>query len=146
VAAALTEAVGHHPRTALLHRAIESYRRAVGHWVPEERLLAGEFLFIATETLSRFLIESRAHEAGRTPKNLARSKRLDPEACVPSTCRTTCSAQETMHDARDGFEHGYMAVDDVRAGRAGARALDEPRAPRAYRGLGAWRHDVGASP
>jgi hypothetical protein len=39
----------------------ESYRRAVGHWVPEERLLAGEFLAIAAETLSRFLIESRPH-------------------------------------------------------------------------------------
>jgi hypothetical protein len=67
---ALLTAVGQHPHTDLLPRAIESYRRAVGHWVPEERILAGEFLFIAAETLSRFLIECRAHAAGMTP-NLA---------------------------------------------------------------------------
>ncbi len=39
-------AVGGQPRVDLLHRAIESYRHALAHWVPEEHLLAGEFLFI----------------------------------------------------------------------------------------------------
>jgi hypothetical protein len=65
---ALLVAVGQHPQTDLLHRAIELYRRALGHWVPEERLLAGEFLFIAAEILSRFLVESRAAAAGMTRK------------------------------------------------------------------------------
>jgi hypothetical protein len=57
---ALIEAVGQHPQTDLLHRAVEAYRRALGNWIPEQRLMAGEFLFIAAETLSRFTLESRA--------------------------------------------------------------------------------------
>jgi hypothetical protein len=116
---ALSTAVGQHPQTSLLHRAIESYRRAVGHWVPEERLLAGEFLFIAAETLSRFLIESRAHAAGMTRKNLARSKRLDQEALrarylLDDVFAGDQAALDAMRGASNGFEHGYMAVDDVR--------------------------------
>lgn len=39
------------------HRIISACHK---HWMPEERLLGGEFLFIAAETLSRFLVESRA--------------------------------------------------------------------------------------
>jgi hypothetical protein len=116
---ALITAVGQHPQTGLLHRAIESYRRALGHWVPEERLLAGEFLFIAAETLSRFIIESRAHTAGMTPKNLARSKRLDPEALrarylLDDVFDGNPAALDAIGSASNGFEHGYMAVDDVR--------------------------------
>jgi hypothetical protein len=116
---ALMTAVGHHPQTDLLHRAIESYRRAVGHWVPEEHLLAGEFLFIAAETLSRFLIESRAHAAGITPKNLARSQGLDPERLrarylLDDVFGRDQAALDAMRSASDGFEHGYMSVEDVR--------------------------------
>jgi hypothetical protein len=69
---ALMAAVGQHPQTDLLHRAIESYRRAVGHWVPEQHVMAGEFLFISAETLSRFILEARAEHRGITPKNLVR--------------------------------------------------------------------------
>jgi hypothetical protein len=61
-------AVGHHGQSELLLRAMESYRRALMYWVPESRLLAGEFLFIAAETLSRFLIESGAAERGISPR------------------------------------------------------------------------------
>jgi hypothetical protein len=116
---ALLTAVGQHPQTDLLHRAIEAFRRAVGHWVPEERLQAGEFLFIVAETLSRFLIESRAYAAGMTPKNLARSKGLDPEGLrarylLNDVFAGDQAALDAMRDASNGFEHGYMAVDDVR--------------------------------
>jgi hypothetical protein len=116
---ALATAVGQHPQTDLLHRAIETYRRALGHWVPEERLLAGEFLFIAAETLSRFLIESRAHAAGITPKNLARSKGLNTEALrarylLDDVFAGDQMALDAMREVSNGFEHGYMAVEDVR--------------------------------
>jgi hypothetical protein len=116
---ALMTAVGQHQQTDLLHRAIEFYRRALGHWVPEERLLAGEFLFIAAETLSRFLIESRAHAAGMTRKNLARAKGLDPKALrarylLDDVFAGDQAALDAMREASDGFEHGYMAADHVR--------------------------------
>ncbi len=68
---ALLTAIGHHPQTDLLFRAAESYRRALSNWVPERRLMAGEFLYIAAETLSRALIETRSQELGVTPKSLA---------------------------------------------------------------------------
>ena len=115
----LLAAVGQHPQSALLQRAIESYRRALGHWVPEERLLAGEFLFVAAETLSRFLIESHALSAAMTPKNLARLKGLDPEALRARYLRDDVfggdqQALEAMREASNGFEHGYMAADEVR--------------------------------
>lgn len=116
---ALIEAVGQHPQTGLLHRAIESYRRALGHWVPEERLLAGEFLFVAAETLSRFLVESRAYAKGMTPKSLARLRGLDAEGLRAQYLRDDVfggneDALSAMYAASNGFEHGYMAVDAVR--------------------------------
>lgn len=54
-----------------------------------------------------------------TPKNLARSKRLDPEALRPQYLLDDMfsgdhAALDVMRDASNGFEHGYMAVDDVR--------------------------------
>lgn len=117
---ALATAVGHHPQTALLHRAIESYRRALGHWFPEELLLAGEFLFITAETLSRFMLESRAHERGITPKNLVRLSGLGTEAQLrwrylrEEVFHDDAAALEALKEASDGFEHGYMAVADIR--------------------------------
>jgi hypothetical protein len=118
---ALMTAVGHHPQTELLHRAIESYRRALQYWVPEQKLLAGEFLFIAVETLSRCLVETRAAEKGMTPKNLARLNGLSS----PNELRTQFmledifnkdqEAVDAMSEASNGFEHGYMKVEDVRA-------------------------------
>jgi len=122
---ALLAAVGCQPRIDLLHRAIESYRRALAHWVPEEHLLAGEFLFIAAETLSRFLIESRATSAGMTPKNLARAAGLNAEGLRAGYLRDEvfhgdAPAHDAMRDASNGFEHGYMSVRDVRGLLEGA--------------------------
>jgi len=60
---AFMAAVGNHPQGELLLRVIEAYRRALANWIPERRLVAGEYLFISAETLGRFMIEGRA--AGR---------------------------------------------------------------------------------
>lgn len=117
---ALMEAVGRNPQTDLLHRAIEAYRRALGHWIPEQRLMAGEFLFIAAETLSRFLVESRASSRGITPKNLARLMKVNsPDALrwqylSDEIFAADADARKAMDEASNGFEHGYMAVDQVR--------------------------------
>jgi hypothetical protein len=128
---ALMSAVGQHPQSDLLHRAIESYRRALGHWFPEEQLLAGEFLFICAETLSRFAIESRAAARGITPKNLVRLdgsgtetkfrwRYLNDEVFAGDT-----AALDALKEASDGFEHGYMAFED-------ARKRQEPVLERAF--------------
>jgi hypothetical protein len=117
---ALMTAVGHHDQRDLLLRAMESYRRALENWVPELQLLAGEFLYIAGETLSRFLIESRASDQGMTPKNLARlekangAKALRHRYLAQEIFDGDTEALEAMQQASDGFEHGYMAVQDVR--------------------------------
>jgi hypothetical protein len=117
---ALMAAVGHHGQTHLLHRAMESYRRALGYWVPETQLLAGEFLYIAAETLSRFLIETRASERSMTPKNLARLENVNGERGLRQQYLSQeifggdSDAFEAMQEASNGFEHGYMAVQGVR--------------------------------
>jgi hypothetical protein len=120
VVQSLMGAVGHHPENELLHRAIEDYRRALEHWIPEQKLMSGEFLFIAAETLSRCLIESRAAAKGITPNNLARLE----QATGPDQLRGRILRDEVfagddaawgaLREASDGFEHGYMAVDQVR--------------------------------
>lgn len=113
-------AVGTHPQTELLQRAIETYRRALGHWVPEQHLLAGEFLYISAETLSRFQIESRAADKGITAKNLARFEGLGNEKQLRARYLRNDifggdgAALEAMQKASDGFEHGFMSVEDVR--------------------------------
>ncbi len=117
---ALVEAVGRHPQSDLLHRCVEAYRRALTHWVPEQRLMAGEFLFIAAETLSRFLIESRAASHGMTPKNLAQLLKagsqdaLSEQYLKAEIFAGDDEAREAMEEASNGFEHGYMSVDQVR--------------------------------
>ncbi len=116
---ALICAIGQHPQSALLLRAVESYRRALGHWIPEQRLMAGEFLFVAAETLSRFLIESRAAVRGITPNNLARLHNTNPHVLrsrflLDDVFGGNQPAMDAMNAASNGFEHGYMSVDDVR--------------------------------
>ncbi len=117
---ALATKVVNHPESALLQRAIETYRRALSHWVPEEHLLAGEFLFISAETLSRFLIESRAATRGVSPKNLARlegaqsEKQLRWRFLRDEIFAGDEAALDAMTQASNGFEHGYMAIDEVR--------------------------------
>jgi hypothetical protein len=117
---ALMTAVGNHPQTGLLHRAAESYRRALGHWVPEEQLLAGEFLFIAAETLSRFLLQSRAAAQGISRKNLVRLSGFATDASLrrqyleDEIFAGDSDALTALESASNGFEHGYMSVDEVR--------------------------------
>ncbi len=117
---AFMAAVASHPQTGLLHRATETYRRALSNWIPERRLMAAEFLYIAAETLSRCVIETRSQERGVTPKALARLEGAEK----PDVLRTRYlkdeifggdrEAFEAMKTASDGFEHGYMAVEEVR--------------------------------
>lgn len=115
----LMTAVGRHPQTDLLQRATESYRSALANWFPERFLMAGEFLYIAAETLSRFLLETRAAERGITPTNLARLEGApSKDALRASYLRDVIfagdsSALEAVHAASNGFEHGYMAIQHV---------------------------------
>jgi hypothetical protein len=117
---ALMTAVGHHPQTDLLQRAIESYRRALSNWVPERLLMAGEFLYISAETLSRCMLETRSAARDITPRNLARLERAsDQDALRARYLRDEVFARdeeafEAMHAASNGFEHGYMSVVEVR--------------------------------
>ena len=129
---ALMTAVGNHPQSDLLGRAIEAYRRALQHWIPEKRLMAGEFLFIAAETLSRFMLESRAASGGMTRKNLARKQgasgvdELRRSYLTDEIFGADADAFEAVEAASNGFEHGYMAVADV-------RGLPEPVLERSMR-------------
>ena len=109
-----------HSHAELLLRAYEAYRRALSHWFPEELLFAGEFLYIAAETLSRFVVEERAAARGMTPKNLARLNKVPgPDSIRSKYLREEVfgddtEAFEALQAASDGFEHGYMSITEVR--------------------------------
>lgn len=115
----LMTAVGHHPQNDLLHRSTESYRNALSNWFPERLLMAGEFLWIAAETLSRCLLETRSAKLGITPTNLARKEGArNKDALRASYLRDVIfagdsEAQAAMDDASNGFEHGYLAIREV---------------------------------
>lgn len=117
---ALLASMTKHAVGGLLFRAVEAYRRALGHWVPEEQLLAGEFLYISAETLSRFLVDSRAADRGISHKNLARLlDEPDAEALRRRYLREEIfggdtEALENLSKASNGFEHGYMAFNEIR--------------------------------
>lgn len=117
---ALLEAVVDQSQAEVLLRAYEAYRRALSHWFPEELLLAGEFLYVAAETLSRFLIEQRAENQGMTPKNLAKLEHAGgPDSLRSRYLRDEifagdAAAFEAMNAASNGFEHGYLSIAEVR--------------------------------
>jgi hypothetical protein len=127
----LMAAVGQHPQGDCLGRAIEMYRRALGYWFPEQMLLAGEFLSIAAETLSRFLIDSRAASQGISHTNLAKLNKLTTADRLRShylreeIFSGDTAAFQAMSDASNGFEHGYMSIDQV-------NGLLEPVLERSY--------------
>jgi hypothetical protein len=113
---ALMTAIGHHPHGEWLHRAAETYRRAVGHWFPEQMLLAAEYLFIAAETLSRGLFEMEAAAEGLNPVNVGHAKQRDWLRDIRAQ-RVFAGDEEAMKNleaASHGFEHGHMAIQDVR--------------------------------
>lgn len=117
---ALLSGIGKHPVGGLLYRAVEAYRRALGHWIPEEKLLAGEFLYISAEALSRFLVQSRSEQQGTSRKNLARLEGADdPESLRKKLLGEEVFAGDTeasqnLAEASNGFEHGYLALNEVR--------------------------------
>lgn len=116
---AFSAAVGHHPQHLLLHQAMEAYRQALRHWYPEELLLAGEWLYIAAETLSRCVIETRASARNITPKNLARLNGLQEadglraRIVVHDIFGGDSATLEGLRTASDGFEHGYMSLSEA---------------------------------
>lgn len=115
----LMKAVGSREDSAALRRANESFRHALLHWSPQERLLGGEFLYIAAETLSRFLAESRARERGINPRALARVEGLAKvedlrRAILIEIFNGDKDVLEALEEASNGFEHGYMATSSVR--------------------------------
>jgi len=118
---ALMTGVGHHSETESFQRAIEAYRNALANWFPENMLMAGEFLWIAAETLSRVMIEGRARARGITSTNLARaegmrsSETLRMQYLLDHVFAGDSEAREALEVASNGFEHGYMSVSDVRA-------------------------------
>lgn len=107
------------PFGGYLLRSVAFYNRALRHWIPEERLMAGEFLFIAAETLSRFILEGRAAARGITPKNEAQREGLEgPDALRHRILDKDIFASDeealvAMQNASDGFEHGFMALEGV---------------------------------
>jgi hypothetical protein len=128
---ALLEAADKYPSKGYHGRAVGLYGEALKYWTPESRLLAGEYLWMATEALSRGLVEAEAAKENMTPKNLAQQRKSSVTALYKQAREQVIfpndhEALDALEKASDGFEHGYMTIPDV-------RALIEPVLERAAR-------------
>jgi hypothetical protein len=105
---------------AYYSRAVGRYRDALKYWTYETGLLAGEFLWLSAEVLSRALVEAEAASKRMTPKNLAQSKKVNgPDQLYRRARKQTIflgeeDALEALEAASHGFEHGYGELDSVR--------------------------------
>ena len=116
---ALISAVGKILEFKRLQNAVETYSRALGHWIPEQRLLAGEYLYICAETLSRFIVERRAAAKGMTTHNFAQwsktgKEELHNRILADEVFAGDNEALDALYAASNGFEHGYKVADEVR--------------------------------
>ncbi len=120
---ALLEAASRQPSNGPLRRAINGYSDALNHWTPETRLLAGEFLYISAETLSRHRYEEWKYDSVNKAdlsalarlkgqkKKRAESKRRN--GFLKEAFHGDEDALTALEKASNGFEHGYMAIGDV---------------------------------
>jgi hypothetical protein len=91
------------------------------YWTPESTLLAGEYLWMATEALSRGIVEADAAAQNITPSNLAKLRDVASPSILYKQVREQVifdedkQALDALSKASEGFEHGYMPIPDVRA-------------------------------
>jgi hypothetical protein len=117
----LLEAADRYPSAGYHARAIGLYREALKYWTPESTLLAGEYLWMATEALSRGIVEADAAGQNITPSNLAKLRRVASPSILYRQAREQIifdedqEALDALSKASEGFEHGYMPIPDVRA-------------------------------
>jgi hypothetical protein len=129
---ALLEAADRYPSEGYHGRAVGLYREALKYWTPESTLLAAEYLWMATEALSRGIVEAEAAQRNMTPGNLAQLRKVDGSRTLYRLAREEvvfsedAEALDALGKASEGFEHGYMPIPDV-------RALAEPILDRAAR-------------
>jgi hypothetical protein len=107
---------------SLYDRAVGNYCQAVRYWIPEQVLLAGEYLWLATEALSRAMVEVEAARCGLNLNNLARKRGIAKPALYPAARGRIFDghpdALTALSEASEGFEHGYADLDSVRSGFA----------------------------
>jgi hypothetical protein len=112
------------PNKGPLWRAINGYRDALEHWTPESELLAGEFLYVVAETLSRYELDqwkldpANAAAAQGLQKMTGTRKKRNEEALRRKILRDTVFAGDltalaALEKASNGFEHGYMEIADI---------------------------------
>lgn len=128
----LLEAADRYPSAGYHGRAAGLYREALKYWTPESTLLAGEYLWMATEALSRGIVEADAAGQSITPNNLAKLRKVASPSILYKQAREQVifdedqEALDALSKASEGFEHGYMPIPEV-------RALTEPILERAAR-------------
>ena len=117
---ALLEGGDRFPSAGYHGRAVGLYREALKHWTPETELLAGEYLWMATEALSRGVVEAEATQRAITPQNLAQLHGVSGPPALYARAREQtifkgdAAIVSTLQQASDGFEHGYRDLDAVR--------------------------------
>lgn len=117
----LLEAADRYPSDGYHARATAIYREALKYWAPESTLLAAEYLWMATEALSRGIVEAEATKAKITPSNLSQLRKVGSVQALYKRTREEvifnedAEALHALEEASDGFEHGYKTIPEVRA-------------------------------
>jgi hypothetical protein len=120
-AAALADAVGKHSDSERLGRALSQYATALTSWIKGRQSLSIAHLWMAIEALTKAAIR---HECARrgiaTSEELAtamgvRIADLDAFIRREIILQGDADCYAKARKASDGFEHGYLGFDEVRA-------------------------------
>ena len=123
----LTEAIARHPDNVRIHRAAAHYQQALRFWSYGDETRAVGQLWMGFEALTPV---AKRQEMGRTgattPAGLAASLNVELNELDPTLRRTVLfggdgQAYNTTKRASDGFEHGFIPLDELRVLARGTR-------------------------
>jgi len=110
----------HHPEVERLRRAIGQYYQALRNWEPGQETLALAHLWMGIEALTpvvlrRVLNAERLDREGLATKWEVEPRHIDAEARKRLLLHGDAIAYEKAKVASDGFEHSFLAFDEVHA-------------------------------
>jgi hypothetical protein len=125
---ALLRVLTSHPEGARLHRAISQYESALEHWRVGHETLALAHLYMGMEALTKAAIRDHCQTHQVTEPELAATLNLNWEELEQYKRQPLLAAAfrrihlfqgddecyQKAKDASDGFEHGFMGLQEVR--------------------------------
>jgi hypothetical protein len=123
----LTQAIARHPGSVRIHRAAAHYQQALRFWTLGDETRAVGQLWIGIEALTPVVKREEMRRTGTTtPSDLAKALNIELKDLDATLRRVVLfEGNEQSYSATkrtsDGFEHGFIALDELRALARGTR-------------------------